>query len=316
MLRNPLYTGRLHMNDTFSEPIESLRLVSDSDFEFAGRAIKSRIPFKYNLERQAENDAMPAEAKTKASVYGATLLSGILYCAHCGKKLVGGYCTKQRANGAYHRPVYRDYNGTVKAKDCAGQSVYSAAKIEAAVLEVIRRYFIDIQKSVDTVWQEQAKRQMRSKQAARLKTAQHDLDKLMAQQAQLKREVLKSLSGESAFDTDLLKDMLAENKAAIAQAEATISESQMEKETEDARLQYLTEQYAHISDWAAEFDHASTDEKKMILARIIEKIEVDRDYHLTITFFVSLDDFTQEITGSMDGLDIQESTKIYRTLAS
>ncbi len=316
MLRNPLYTGRLHMNDTFSEPIEALRLVSDSDFEFAGRAIKSRIPFKYNLERQAENDAMPAEAKTKASVYGATLLSGILYCAHCGKKLVGGYCTKQRANGAYHRPVYRDYNGTVKAKDCAGQSVYSAAKIEAAVLEVIRRYFIDIQKSVDTVWQEQAKRQMRSKQAARLKTAQHDLDKLMAQQAQLKREVLKSLSGESAFDTDLLKDMLAENKAAIAQAEATISESQMEKETEDARLQYLSEQYAHISDWAAEFDHASTDEKKMILARIIEKIEVDRDYHLTITFFVSLDDFTQEITGSMDGLDIQESTKIYRTLAS
>ncbi len=316
MLRNPLYTGRLHMNDTFSEPIESLRLVSDSDFEFAGRAIKSRIPFKYNLERQAENDAMPAEAKTKASVYGATLLSGILYCAHCGKKLVGGYCTKQRANGAYHRPVYRDYNGTVKAKDCAGQSVYSAAKIEAAVLEVIRRYFIDIQKSVDTVWQEQAKRQMRSKQAARLKTAQHDLDKLMAQQAQLKREVLKSLSGESAFDTDLLKDMLAENKAAIAQAEATISESQMEKETEDARLQYLSEQYAHISDWAAELDHASMDEKKMILARIIEKIEVDRDYHPTITFFVSLDDFTQEITGSMDGLDIQESTKIYRTLAS
>lgn len=55
MLRNPLYTGRMHMNDTLSEPNAALRLVSDSDFEFAARSIKSRIPFKYNLERQAEN---------------------------------------------------------------------------------------------------------------------------------------------------------------------------------------------------------------------------------------------------------------------
>ena len=54
----------------------------------------------------------------------------------------------------------------------------------------------------------------------------------------------------------------------------------------------------------------------MILARIIEKIEVDRDYHITITFFVSLDDFTQQITGTMDGLEIREASKIYRTLAS
>ena len=184
------------------------------------------------------------------------------------------------------------------------------------MLEVTRRYFLDIQKSVDTVWKEQAKRQMRSKQAARLKAAQAQLEKLMAQQAQLKKEVLKSFTGESAFDTDLLKDMLAENRAAIAEAEATISESQHEKELEDSRLHYLSEQYSHISDWASEFDHASTDEKKMILARIIEKIEVDREYHITITFFVSLDDFTQQITGSMEGLNIQEASNIYRTLAS
>ncbi len=69
------------------------------------------------------------------------------------------------------------------------------------------------------------------------------------------------LHWESAFDTDLLKDMLAENKAAIAEAEATISESQLEKELEDSRLQYISEQYSHISDWASEFDHASTDKK-------------------------------------------------------
>lgn len=151
MIRNPLYTGRMHMNDTLSAPLEHLRLVDDSQFDFCQHVIKERIPFKYPQMRQAENDAMPPEVTTKASVYGAKLLSGLLYCAHCGKKLVGGYCTKQRANGAYHRPIYRCYNGAVKAKECDGQSVYSAMKIEGAVLEVIRQYFCNFQRSVDTV---------------------------------------------------------------------------------------------------------------------------------------------------------------------
>ena len=314
MLRNPMYTGRMHMNDTLSAPNESLRLVSDSDFTFAARAIQARIPFKYSSIRQAENESLPDSAITKTSIYGASLLSGLLYCSHCGKKLVGGYCTKQRTNGAYHRPIYRDYNGSVKAKGCDGQSVYSAAKIESAVLEVVHQYFADIQKTVDSVWKEQARRQLRSKINAKLKSAQHRLNVLTEQQKTLKREVLKSLSGESDFESDLLKEMLAENKTALAKAEAEILECQSEKETEDARLRYLSDQYARISDWASEFDHVPTDEKKMILARIIERIEVDRQYHIKITFFVSMEDFSRKCTESDSRLEIQETEKMYLSL--
>ena len=43
--------------------------------------------------------------------------------------------------------------------------------------------------------------------------------------------------------------------------------------------------------WAKEFDHADNDTKKMILARLIERIDVDRDYHLTIKFFVTIEEF-------------------------
>ncbi|MEG0494295.1 MAG: zinc ribbon domain-containing protein, partial [Clostridia bacterium] len=296
-------------NDTVSEPNESLRIVSDADLDFAKYALQTRIPRKYHAQRQSEDEAMLEDVDTKASVYGATLLSGILYCAHCGHKLVGGYCTKQRGNGAYHRPIYRCYNGSVKAKGCDGQTVYSAMKIETAVLEIVRAYLQTISATMDSVWQEQARIQLRSKQQTRLKAAKSENVKLQAQQTKLQQEVMKSLMGESSFDTDLLKKMLEDNTLALIQSKSVIEECEASKESEDERIHYLSEQYRNISDWAEEFDSAGNDNKKMILARIIEKITVNRNYHLNITFFVTEGAFRQEIGIIQPDADVSEAQR-------
>ena len=151
MLKNVLYTGRMHMNDTQSAPIESLRIISDEEMQFAQYAQSRRMTRKSLQPAQQEEDVQAEDTPTKASMYGATLLSGLLYCAHCGHRLTGGYCTKRRANHTYRRPIYRCYNGSVKAKECDGQTVYSAVRIEKAVLEVVHQYFQTISQTVDSV---------------------------------------------------------------------------------------------------------------------------------------------------------------------
>lgn len=310
LLRNPVYTGRMHMNDTLSEPNETLRLVSDDDFQFTQYAIKQRIQTRYTWAREAENAKVPA-GHTKTSVYGATLLAGLLWCGHCHHKLVGSYCCKQMKTHAYYRPIYRCYNGSTDAKECDGQTVYSAKKIEDAVLEIVRGYFTSIRESVNSVWREQAKRQMRSRNQAQIKAEERNLAKLQRQGDALKREVLKALTGESGFDKELLQTMLVENREAIQAAEEAIAECRREKEREEARLQYLSSQYQNIRDWAEVFDDASLDEQRMILSRIIERIDVDRNYHLTIRFFVTMEDF-QHIA-SRGNISIVEAENCIRT---
>ena len=289
MICNPIYTGRMHMNDILSDPKEELRLVSDETFDFCNRSLKERIPFRYPQARKKENEAIPTDA-TKASVYGATLLSGLLYCAHCGKKLVGGYCTKQRKEHAYHRPIYRCYNGSVAAKACDGQRVYAAKKVEEAVLDAVRQYFKTF-RSMDPVWKEQMRKRLRKNRDAAVQAADHRLQQLQKTQQTLRMEVVKALNGESVFEESLLREMLNDNKTAMAEAEETLQHLQQERQAEEEKLAGLVQQYKHISDWAQEFDRCESDEKKMILARLIEKITIDREYHIRIYFFISLEDF-------------------------
>ena len=303
LIRNPIYTGRMRFNDTLTQkPIEDLRIVSDDTFEFAERVLKEHIPKKYALRKNGEfvevsssnhADEEPLEqGQTKAQVFGASLLSGILYCAHCGHKLVGTYHTKFNARGErIYRPVYRCYNGAVQAKNCDGQKTYSAAKIEDAVISTVRQYFSTFSQTIDELWKEQAKAQLQRKCGLDIRNAQTELAKLQQRQTRLKEEAIKALTGESVYVPEVVQELLVSNTNSIKELEEKLQAAERDKSELDARLKEMVVQYESIRDWAEVFDTAHTDEKKMILARIIKKITVNRDYDITIYFFLTLDDF-------------------------
>ena len=109
---------------------------------------------------------------------------------------------------------------------------------------------------------------------------------------------MKSITGESTFDSDLLKEMMEENKQAQAATEQEILECQDEVEEEEIRIAASAASYKNIRDWAAKFEGAPLDIKKMILARMIERITVDRDYNIEIHFYVTVEDFDGKVTSA------------------
>ena len=112
-----------------------------------------------------------------------------------------------------------------------------------------------------------------------------------------------------------MKEMLDKNKADLAACNSRLSELENEKEAEESRLKYLIGQYEQINDWAAEFDAADNDTKKMILARLIEKITVDKDYHLRITFYVAADSFRTQVTQEKPLIRIDEAERCIPAVA-
>ena len=310
ILTNPIYIGISRCGDVRSPVNEALRIVSDEDFQFARHVMDMRMTRKTQTRGDIDEDNLDEAKRTKTSIYGASLLSGLLYCAHCGHKLVGTYHTKQRANGAYYyRPVYRCYNGATKAKGCDGQRTYSAARIEKAVLEIVHQYFSHFGESMDAVWKEQQRLQIKQGSGARLRQAELSLSRLQAQHKKLREELVKVLMGESVFDEETIKSMLDEKQDAIEKAEAYLKEVRASAEDTEQKLQQLIFQYRSIKNWSSVFDQANDDEKKMILARIIEKITVDKNYNISIYFFLTLEDFRKEMEDNAEKIEILEASQ-------
>lgn len=288
ILKNPIYTGRMHMNNILSKPIKDLRIISDADFDFVQKEMKARIPREYNAKN---NTVLATDHPTKTGVYGASLLSGLLYCKHCGHRLVGTYFTENRRTGRVTRPIYRCFNTSHAARKCAGKSVYSANRIDNAVEESISGFFSQIQNEIHVVWTSKDHRQIRTCSRGKLENAERNLEKLEAQRLALEHETVESLMGNSHYDSEFLTKLISDNKSALEEARMEVERLKaIDDGNADITMSFEVE-YQHVQDWREVFDNATINEKKTILCQLIDRIEVDRDYHITIFLKGSQNDF-------------------------
>ena len=128
-------------------------------------------------------------------------------------------------------------------------------------------------KSIEQKIRQQEANHNRKKQAAekKIKAAQY-------KQQRYEDEVLKCLEGESAFSQEMLARLIAQAEAEVRQAKgeyATLLQNNDDRTTVQQIRSYYDE-------FLGEFDLATVQRKRAILAQLFEKVEVGKGYKITI----------------------------------
>lgn len=170
-------------------------------------------------------------------------------------------------------------------------TVYSAKRIENAVEEAISGFFSQIQNEIHAVWTSKDHKLIRTFSRGKLDIAEKNLAKLESQRQALEHETVESIMGNSRYDFEVLTKLINDNKAALVEAESEVDRlKNLDDGNTNVSSSYELE-YQQVLNWLDIFDKATVSEKKTILSQLIDRIEVDRDYHITIFLRGTENDF-------------------------
>lgn len=126
ILQRKQLTGVMSRGDTCSDIIPELQIISPDVFQKAQQVTEMRK--QHQIPR---------------TVTGQNLLSGNIFCGHCGGRIFASTARKS------HHPtieentrisIYKCYNRVQHRKRCTGQTTYRAAKIEQIVLNQLEEH--------------------------------------------------------------------------------------------------------------------------------------------------------------------------------
>lgn len=299
ILRNKLYCGYMVSGETVSPQLMDLQIIDEKLFEQA--------QFILN-EREKKNDENRKIAyQTKSSA----LLSGIMYCAHCGGKLTAIKHTdrRRREDGSLYemtRAKYLCYHKSRGLCRCDGQTSYLAFKVDDAVNECIRAMFANIKDSPDEkVLKKHFTKEMQSYKAKQTKI-KHDLTKLEKQQEKLEAEVPLTLTGESIYPPELLMKNIRSVEAQIAEQQEKLDTLNAEMTDKKASMESIKPLYDSFKGWSEEYDESTMEQKKMIIAQLVDRIEVGRDYKVSIVLNMTY----QQFCDNWDTVKSESSVKL------
>ena len=282
MIQNKSYTGYL-INGKVETECPQLRIIEPELFE---RAQELR------LARKRTKGSNPTGYSSQA------LLCGIVFCAHCGNRLTltTSGRTRTRADGTVVKETRCRYSCHYKVRhpgQCDGQSGYGVTKLDAIVESVVRMKFAEIRECS----RKKLLEEMRGKELERVKAEIEKLERALQtrreEQDVLKDETIRVIRGTSQIDRDMLADLVAENKAAVAQAHEALQQAKAEQQEIEAAAEKMRRDCDDLFTWANAYDNAGFDERQAILHQFIREVRVGRDYDVEIILNVSLEEFEE-----------------------
>jgi len=285
MIQNDAYTGVLHSGDTISEIFPDLQIIPPEIFKKARAIARKRM---IDRERRIDDDTI-----IPFSTKGRSLLSGNIFCGHCGGKLTADYAPRTyiRKGGmdkVIARSRYVCYNRVRHVDKCDGQSTYAAKVIDGIVDEQLHVIFDMIKETPQNEMLTRLNNALLSEAESALKIARQNLTKKEKELADLKGEIIKVIRGQSGFSADLLNEVITQTEDSIKAAQDEVARCQnvFGEAQSDADAQKA--QVDEIITWSNLYDNAVHETKKMIASQLIEAVRVYKDHRLEIDFNISL----------------------------
>ena len=303
ILKNVVYIGVLRSGETYSAPFPELEIIDKHTFERVQEMLKQRsVAFK---ERN-----IPLRTK------GQGLLSGSLYCGHCGGRLIqtSNVYRRPKADGTkveHIRLRYVCYNKTRHPHLCDGQTGYTVGRVDELVETLVLEMLGNAQNSPRTALLDSQYKEHMANIKGNLRRAESALSKYETNLEVLKKELLAVIKGESILDRATLNETIAETKAGLEKATSDVAHWQSELGKGETVAEELSTQFRQVMTWASAYSTSAYDEKKMIIAQIVERIHLKRGYETNVELKINYNDFCTDISeDTAEGFSLNDSTAV------
>ena len=284
ILKNKIYLGIFERGGKQSPVNESIRIITEKEYDEAQRII---------FQRTKE---MARKSSIAYTTRGKALLGGNIFCKHCGSKMYGILYTDTYMLASGEKKVKKGIkyccpNRARKRGECDGMSQYLAKKVDDAVLLIVNKTLEKIKGSAkDEAINAQYENIVKEKKAIYLSLKQK-MEKEQAVLNKLVSEVGRALIGESSFTIDVLNASISATKEKLAEYEKQIPQAYKEYTDKNEILEHLDGYYDTFKGWASEFATASRERKKMIICKLIDRIEIGKDYDIRVKMNINYEQF-------------------------
>ena len=286
ILSSALPRGYTNEGET-SEALQRLKIITEEEAIRIDEILKQRA--------EADGEKRRLALRTK----GEAMLSGNIFCAHCGGRITTTHHKDHyfRKDGSeYLKDVlkYRCYHKANKLCECEGQTNYIAAKVDEAVSQIMRQVFADMDGAPEEEkYKEILKKQQAAQKASRRK-ATMELDKNRKQLEVLQMEISRTLLGDSLYSPQDLQEAISVVRQRISQGEEQLEKLDSEMNQQKEMVEAVLPAYRRFKSWAEEFDTATLEQKKMIACQLFDRVELGKDYQITIHMNVTYKQFCSE----------------------
>lgn len=305
ILTNPVYAGytaykrRERMNGKYHRLDQSDWIIAEAPNEEI-RIIEEEMWNQVQEKRKKRSDRYKKKPEDQAASVirrndGMLPLIDVIYCGYCGGKLTNGsryhYWTIKGTGErrSSRTPMYRCRNGDGRTEHPAVQ--YHAERIERAVFQCLGEYIGRLLENEDAAAVIFEKQKTRKKIIeTEWKKEEEILHRLQKGIEVMEGKIPDAVAGKCAFTAEELAEAVRSQRKKVLEQELVVQRIQERRNRQKLHTANREEIRKAIPAWKQIFHTADSDTKRVLVQKIVERIQVTRE-QIRIRFKFSQESF-------------------------